>query len=241
VKIFLTFALALILMPLSASAQDFTAAQKETINAMIESYLLENGDKVLKSVNTYQENLAQKQQEAAAARAKDFLNTIEDGAEMPMAGNPDGDITVVEFFDYNCGYCRKALEEIQTVLGEDENVKIIFMDMPILGASSREASKWSLAAMKQGKYFEYHQAIMNHDGEKSEKALMDLAKDVGLDIKKLKKDVTSADIEKMIERNLEQAAELNIRGTPGFIVGGQIFPGYIPAEQMLQIIEEKRG
>lgn len=221
-------------------AQEFTDAQKTEIKKMFDEYLANSGEQVLESVNNYQAELEARDRAEASVKAKKFLETAET-QNLPMAGNPDGDVTMIEFFDYNCGYCRKALDEIQTVLKSDDNVKVIFMDMPILGPSSLEAAKWSLAAQAQGKYFEYHQAIMDHNGEKTPAVLEKLAKDLDLDIEKLKKDKDSADIAKQIEGQIQQARDLGINGTPGFIVAGEVFPGYIPASQIQEIITKARA
>lgn len=224
----------------SAHAQEFTDAQKSEIKKMFDEYLLNSGKNVLESVNKYQAELEEKDRAEASLKAKAFVDKIAD-KNLPMAGNPDGDVTLIEFFDYNCGYCSKALEEIQTVLKKDDNVKVIFMDMPILGPSSAEIAKWSLAAHNQNKYFEYHQAIFDHKGEKSPETLEKIAKDLGLDVKKLKADKDSDDIQKMINDQVKQAQEIGIRGTPGFIVAGELFPGYMPATEILKIIKEARS
>jgi protein-disulfide isomerase len=223
----------------NAKAQEFNDAQKAEIKKMFDEYLANSGEIILKSVNQYQEELQARDKAEAGVKAKKFMSQI-DGQDLPIAGNPKGDVTMIEFFDYNCGYCRKALNEIQTVLKEDDNLKVIFMDMPILSASSTEAAKWSLAAHKQGKYFEYHQAIMDHSGDKNEKTLEKLAKDVGLDVKQLKKDKASDAIAKQIEGQIKKAQDLGIRGTPGFVINGQLFPGYIPAAQIKSVIAEAR-
>ena len=223
----------------NVQAQEFNDAQKAEIKKMFDEYLLNSGEVILKSVNQYQSELAEKDKAAAGKKAKEFMSKIE-GKDLPMAGNAKGDVTIVEFFDYNCGYCRKAFAEIQTVLKDDKNVKIIFMDMPILGPASVEAAKWSLAAHNQDKYFEYHKLVINHNGEKSESALEKIAKDIGLDVKKLKKDKASDKIAKQIEDQVKQAQELGIRGAPGFIINGEVFPGYIPAAQIQDVVAKAR-
>lgn len=224
----------------NAKAQEFTDAQKTEIKKMFDEYLLNSGETILKSVNNYQADLAEQDRVESSKKAEGFIDTLKGKKDLPMAGNPKGDITMVEFFDYNCGYCHKALEEIQKVIKANKDVKIIFMDMPILGPSSLEAAKWALASQVQGKYFEYHQALMSHAGEKNEDVFKKLAKDVGLDVTKLEKDKDNEDITKTLDDNIAQAQEIGIRGTPGFIIAGQLYPGYIPAEQMQQTIEEAR-
>ncbi len=238
----LTLALfsALLLFPTQASAQNLTDAQKTEINEIIKSYITNNGEVILSGVNKYQAELEEHDRKESEEKAKSFLKDMNNKKDLPMAGNPKGDVTMIEFFDYNCGYCRKALEEIKIVLKDDKNLKVIFMDMPILGAPSLEAAKWSLAANKQGKYFEYHQAILNHNGQKNEAALIKLAKEVGLDVEKLKKDKDGEDISKILNDNIEQAQSIGIRGTPGFIIDGQLSPGFVPAGEIKKILIEAR-
>ncbi len=224
-----------------AQAQSLTDAQKAEIKTLFDEYLASSGEQVLKSVNDYQSELARKDQESANEKAAEFSKSLKNNTSLPVIGNPDGDITLVEFFDYNCGYCRRALDELQKVLVDDKNLKVVFMDMPILGPSSKLAAQWSLAAQEQGKYFEYHQAVLNHNGQKDEESLEKIAKDVGLDVKKLKKDAASDGVAKLIDENLGQAQALNIRGTPGFVIAGQIYPGFMPADQIKSILKEQRS
>ena len=219
-------------------AKDFTDKQKAEIQAMFKEYLLNNGQDVIQSVETFQNKKEEASRQEGEERAKIFLSTLSD--DMPMTGNKDGDITLVEFFDYNCGYCRRALEELQKVLDKDDNLKVVFFDMPILGPSSMEVSKWSLAAHKQGKYFEYHQALLNHNGQKDEATLEKITKETGLDVEQLKKDKDDATIARTLEKNVEQAQNMNIRGTPGFIIAGKVYPGYMPASRIESIIAEAR-
>lgn len=237
---FLTLLLISFFFVPNVQAQDFTAEQKKQIKKMFEAYLLENGETVIKSVEKYQNKKEDENRKAASLKAKEFLEKISTNNNLPMTGNKDGDITLIEFFDYNCGYCRRALEELVTVLKTEKNVKIIFFDMPILGPASLEASKWSLAAHKQGKYFEFHQALLNHNGQKDEQSMIKIAEDLKLDIKQLKKDKDSDDINATLEENVAQAQVMDIRGTPGFIINGEIYPGYMPAKQIKEIIKKAR-
>jgi protein-disulfide isomerase len=228
------------LAPATAKADEFTPAQKAELEKMMEEVILKNGENILKAVNQYQADLQERDRKEASKKAAGFLEDLKDEKNLPMAGNKDGDITIVEFFDYNCGYCRQALEELQTVLKEDKNVKVIFFDMPILGPNSRDIAKWALAAHKQGKYFEFHQAIFEHNGEKNKDTLIKLAEDVGLDVKKLRKDKESDEIAETIDEHIATANTMNIRGTPGFIIGDQVYPGFMEAPQILEIIADLR-
>lgn len=229
------------IMPFNAQAAEFTAEQKVEIEKMFAEYLKENGDVVLESVNSYQARMVEEQQEEARLKAANFVDTLKDDKNLTAAGNPKGDVTIVEFFDYNCGYCTRAYNEVATLLEDDKNIRVVFMDMPILGPSSMEASKWSLAAHEQGKYWEYHQAIMDHEGPKEADTLEKLAKDLGLDVKKMKKDKESKEIADQLSKNIEVAQEMGIRGTPGFVIGNRVSPGYIPLDQMKKVIDEARN
>lgn len=221
------------------AAEGFSDAQKAELQIMFKEYILNNGETVIESVEGYQANQEEESRKAASQKAKSFIGDIA-GKNLPMTGNKNGDITLVEFFDYNCGYCRRALDELEKVLEKDDKLKVVFFDMPILGPSSLEVSKWSLAAQKQGKYFEYHKALLNHNGQKTETALEKLAKDAGLDIEQLKKDKDSDEIATTLKNNVEQAQSIGIRGTPGFIINGEVFPGYMPASRIMEIIKDAR-
>lgn len=223
-----------------AKAQEFNDAQKAEIKKMFDEYLMNSGEGILESVNKYQAALEAKDRAEASQNAKNFMEDIANEKNLPMAGNPEGDVTIVEFFDYNCGYCHKALEELVTVLEDDKNIKIIFMDMPILGPSSMVASQWSLAAQNQGKYFEYHQAIMEHKGPKNDEELGKLAQKIGLDVDQMKKDKDSQKIKDLLAKRIQKAQNLGIRGTPGFIIDKELFPGYIPAAQIKEAIAKAR-
>ncbi len=242
-RFFLTSLAILAVLPFTlteAKAQEFSDSQKAEIKNIFDEYLSNSGEKILESVNGYQAKLAEQDRIEASKKAAGFVDTLKDKKGAPMAGNPDGDVTMIEFFDYNCGYCRKALNEIKTVLKDDKNLKVIFIDMPILGPASLEASKWSLAANKQGKYFEYHKALMDHNGQKDKAVFEKLAKEVGLDVKQLAKDKDDESIAKLLDENIAQAQSIGIRGTPGFIVAGELTPGYMPADEIKKIIAKAR-
>ena len=133
------------------------------------------------------------------------------------------------------------MTEVEKILKADDQVKVVFIDMPILGPPSGEAAKWSLAAAKQGKYFEYHKAIMNHSGPKDPANLKKLAEKTGLDAAQMEKDKDSADVQKMISSNLEMARGLGIQGTPGFMIETEVARGFITVDQMQSMITKIRN
>lgn len=233
--------IALTLLAGPAHAQSFSDAQKKDINAMIESYIKENPKALLDSVVKYQEEQAAAEQAKMDEGVKTFVPSLKEHKDLPSIGNKDGDVTIVEFFDYNCGYCKKAYTELQKIIDEDKKVNVILIDLPILGPNSAVVSKWALAAQKQDKYFDYHKALMNFQGQKTDETLEKLAKDAGLDVAKLKKDKDDPAIEKAISRNQELAASVSVQGTPGFIINDQIIRGYMEAAQMKEMIKTARN
>ena len=217
----------------------FTDAQKDAMGAVIKDYLMENPNVIFEAIEAQraqQEADAKKQAEVKILEHIDYLTR----ADAPSVGNPNADVTVVEFFDYNCGYCKRALPDIQKLVKEDPKVRVVFKEMAILGPSSKTAALWSLAAHKQGKYFEYHVALMNHRGAKDEAALMQLGKDAGLDVEKLKADANDPATEKMLEHDMDIARDIGANGTPAFIIGSQFIPGYVGEEGLKSAIAEER-
>lgn len=236
-------ALALLaLAPLSARAED--AAKPLTradVEGIIQDYLAKNPQVVIDAITNFQQKQYADQAKAEAQALGENYGALT-AADMPSAGNPKGDATVVEFFDYNCGYCKRAIKDVLALIDQDKNVRVVFVDFPILSPDSAFAARWALAAQKQGKYFEYHKALMEHPGHIDEKILVEYAKKIGLDEQKLRKDAADdLDIQQRIEKNIDMAQKLGLHGTPAFIIGDSIAKGYIPIEGMKQAIAEVRG
>lgn len=225
----------------NAQAQEaFTDAQKEALNALIADYIKNNPQAIMDSVQAYQVQAQIKAEEEATKKLKDHLPALT-AADMPSAGNKEGDVTVIEFFDYNCGYCKRAFPDIQKALENDPKVRFVFIEMPILGPTSATAAQWALAAQKQGKYFEFHGALMNHRGSKEEPELTKIAKDLGLDVDKMKADAQSQEIIDRINSNMEIVNDLGIRGTPAFIIGKTIVRGYLGEDGLEKAINDERA
>ncbi len=241
-SLLLAFGVFLFALNSSAYAQDegkFTDEQKSELGELIKGYLMDNPQVIMDSVEQYQQAQARDQEKQAGAKVAQHLSYLTD-KDAPAAGNPEGDITVIEFFDYNCGYCKRALPDIQKILENDKNIRFIFREMPVLGPSSLTAAKWSLAAHLQGKYFDYHTALINHRGAKTEPELLKLAKEAGLDGEKMKKDANSSEVKALLDKDMSIARDIGIRGTPAFIVDGELKRGYLGPDGMKQAIEEAR-
>jgi protein-disulfide isomerase len=222
-------------LPSAAAKAEMTKGEVEKI---IESYLMNNGDKILKSVDDYQRKSIQQKTDASI---KQNAEALFNNPRTPIAGNPDGDVTVVEFFDYNCGYCKQAFKDIKKLIENDKNVKIVFKELPILGPTSEVAAKWALAANNQGKYFAFHEKLMSHNGAKSDAFLEEAAKAVGLDVDKIKADIAGTEILLQIERERALATDMAIGGTPAFLVGEELIPGAVSYDTLKQKVDAARA
>jgi len=143
-----------------------------------------------------------------------------------VAGNPNAKITLVEFFDYNCGYCRKAFSKMMTLAAPSSNVRFIFKEFPILSPESEVAAKAAFAAGKQGKYLEFHRAMMSHPGRANEQAIEDVVKQIGLNVDKFHKDLNSPEAAAHVDANLKLGNDLGLDGTPSFIIDGKVIGGW---------------
>ena len=237
-KIYLVPALIAGLLPTATIAADLDRAAVEQI---VKEYIENNPETILDAVESYGRQQQQAEMQAQQEAVKDQLGWLENNDTLPTAGNPDGDVTIIEFFDYNCGYCKKAIGDVMTLLEEDKNLKFVFVDMPILGPTSQLAAKWALAAKKQGAYLEYHVALMESMGMIDKSKLEKIAEKIGLNVKQMQEDAESDEIAKKIAEKSEKAAQMGISGTPAFIIDGQLYGGYIGLDSMREAVAEARN
>ncbi|WP_088347403.1 MULTISPECIES: DsbA family protein [Rhodomicrobium] len=205
-----------------SSAQDaaaFDAKQKDAIRAIVKEYLLEQPE-ILREAIT---ELNKRQEVAATEERKKALATLYKQDSPFSTGS--GKITLVEFFDYNCGYCRKAFDNLVGVANQEKDVRVVFVEFPILSEGSRVASQAAIASTKQGKYFPFHQGLMKYKGEVKEDVVFKVAAEVGLDVEKLKADMKLPEVDALIEKNLELGTAMGVQGTPAIFVGDEAIPG----------------
>lgn len=158
----------------------------------------------------------------------------------PVAGDPSGSVSIVEFFDYNCPYCRKAAQVLTSARAAEVGLRIVYKEFPILGAGSTFAAKAALAAQRQGKYLQFHQALMAHTGSLAEASTLQVARDVGLDAARLKQDIEDPEIARAIERNLNLGNELRITGTPSWVIGEDIVRGLVDWPTLQNLVAKQR-
>ena len=228
--------------PISA-AEELSAAQQERIQAMIREYILKNPELIIESLRGYEDKHRQASEEEAKKAIAANRDALEKNPFSPVAGNPQGDVTIVEFFDYRCGYCKKALPAVQELLKTDKNVRMVFKEFPILGPDSLIAARAALAVWKiaPAKYLPFHLALMESRGELSEGRVLEIAKKVGIDPEKLEPAKADPEIDATIERNHELARTLQISGTPAFVVGGRLVPGAVDVATLRELVEAARS
>ena len=211
----------------------FNNTQKEEINALIRDYILTNPEIIPEAV----EVLRSRQSANALSQSDELL--YNDGYSF-VAGNADADVTIVEFYDYNCGYCKQVPEVFAKLLEEDDDVRIIFKELPILAESSEFAAIAAMASMKQNKFLDFHSALMKNKRALTEDLILQIARDSGVDEALLIKDMADPEIESNIMKTKYLVQVLGISGTPGFVIGDQIIPGYISYDQLRDIVDKQR-
>jgi protein-disulfide isomerase len=235
----------LILLLLGASfparAGDPSPAEVETIQKVVRDYLKAHPEVLIEALQEYQANQDAKKADQArqtiAAASEELLKD----ATNPTAGNPKGDVTLVEFFDYRCPYCKAVAPDLEKAISADGNVRLIYKEFPILGPQSLVASKAALAAVAQDKYLPFHDKLLAFKGNLDDVAIYSLAADAGLDVARLKADMEKPEIKDQIDRNYHLAEKLNIQGTPAFIIGSQLLPGAASAEDLAAAFKQARG
>ncbi len=209
--------------------------KEQEIENIIKEYILENPEILIESLEKFTANQKEKEQKSFVNILNNFYDT-KVYESLPRIGNMDSKLIIIEFVDYNCGYCKKTLSTISKLMKNFDNIQIVFIDYPILSETSEIAARASLAANEQNAYFEYHSILLNNTKSINESILYKIAKELSLDIEKFKKDISSEKIKNNIIKNIKFANSLKIKGTPTFIIGKQILPGAYDYEKLKKII-----
>ena len=233
------------IMTAPARAQDasFNDDQRRAIGEITREYLMRNPE-VLQDVMAELErrrNEAQAKSQVEVLRAE--RDKIFNSPDDYVVGNPQGDVTLVEFLDYNCPYCRKAASEVKALVKADPKLRVVLKEFPVLGPQSLEASRVALAAkpqLKGGRLLEFHMKLMDLRGQVNGERAKAVAKEMGLDMVRLEKDVESADGRTILENNAALADKLGITGTPAFLIGEQLIPGAVGLEPLRQAVANMR-
>jgi protein-disulfide isomerase len=220
--------------------QSFDQRQEQDIESIVHRYLLKNPEVVYQALVSWQAQQEQAEKVAAQQNIAPNADALFNRASDPIFGNPNGDVVMVEFFDYRCGYCKRVTPGLMDMLAKDGNVKLVMKEFPILGPDSVVAARAALAARKQGKYNDLHMALIKTKGALNEGIIMKIASSIGIDTDQLKSDMNDPAIQQEIAETRALAQALKINGTPAFVFSDQVVPGAISPEQMQQHVDRIR-
>lgn len=206
-------------------AKTFSAEEKAGLGKVIREYLLANPELLYEVQMAYEAKMEKIQAEKIKTAIKSNAKELYRDPDAPSVGDPKADVTVVEFFDYNCGFCKRGFPQVAELVEQDKKVRVVFKDLPILSKGSEEASRVALAAKKQGKYWDIHRALLQHHGAVNGATALKIAAKIGLDVEKIKKDMDSPEITAEIDGVRKLAQKMGINGTPHFLVGDRTIPG----------------
>jgi len=225
---------------LAQSGDALSEAQADAVRALIRETLIENPEIIAEALEVYQQRQQAAEADRARAAIKEHRAALEQADDADVIGNPDGDVTVVEFSDYQCGYCKRVLPGLVDAVDSDGNVRLVIHELPILGPASVMAARAAEAARRQGLYPSFHVALMAIKGELTEEAVMQTAAGVGLDTEQLRKDMADPALDEAFQRNIELARALGVTGTPAFVIGNELLPGAVSKAELEARIEAVR-
>ncbi|HEV2674394.1 MAG TPA: DsbA family protein [Aliidongia sp.] len=233
--------LALALFPLRSQAADgLTPAQTDQVNKLIHDYFMNNPKALIDAIEHAEASMKQEEQSEAKTALQSHREELDHDPTSPVLGNAKGDVTIVEFFDYRCPYCKVTAPTLQTLIAQDPKVRVVMKEFPILGKESVFASRVALVAKKHGKYAEFHQAMFALKTKVDDAQTLEVAKSIGLDPAQVKKEAESSDIDAILKNNYDLAKALNVSGTPAFVIGDTLLPGAVELKDFQDAVAAAR-
>jgi protein-disulfide isomerase len=240
----LAVAIAICGAPVASNAQEFSSTQKSAIEKIIKDYLVANPElleEMSAELQKRQSAAEVAKHEAAVAKHADAIFKSPRGV---IIGNRDGDVNFVEFFDYNCGYCKKAMSDMLDLMKSDPKLRVVLKEFPVLGPGSVEAAQVAIAVRMQDptgkKYLDFHQKLLGARGQADKARALAAAKEAGLDMAKLEKDLASPEVRATLEENFKIAEDMGLNGTPSYVIGKDVVVGAVGLEGLSKKISEAR-
>jgi protein-disulfide isomerase len=231
-------------LPQTASAQDFSPAQRTSIESIVREYLIAHPEVLQEAMSELEKRQAVAEVEKHKAAVKEHSKALFFSPRQVTLGNPGGNVTFVEFFDYNCGYCKRAMDDMLTLLKDDSKLKVVLKEFPVLGPGSVEAAQVAVAVRMQDpggkKYLAFHQKLLGGRGQADKARALAVAKDVGLDMGRLEKDMGSAEVKATLQEDFKLAEALGMNGTPSYVIGDTVVVGAIGLEGLQEKINTAR-
>ena len=224
------------------SAAELTTEQRKAIEGVVESYLLRNPEVIERAMEALEAKREAAKEIAATAAVEKYRRDLFEQPATPVGGNVDGDVTLVEFFDYRCGVCRRVHPVVGELIASDGKLRRVYIEWPILGPESVFAARAALASRHQGssKYLRYHDLMMESRGRLDRGKVLALAEKAGLDRQRLERDLGKPDIARIINRSYAIADALSLNGTPSFVIGGKVIRGARDLETMRRLVADAR-
>lgn len=238
----LSAALVAFALPQTSRAAEFSKAQTTEIEQIVRDYLLKNPEVLEEALQELQKRRqaaeAAKSKEAVKVHAKQLYNS----QDQAVFGNPNGNVTFVEFFDYNCPYCKRAMGDMLALMKSDPDLKVVLKEFPVLGEGSVEAARVAFAVRRQApkRYLEFHTKLLGGRGRANEARALAVAKEMGLDIARIRKDMKSPEVDKALQQDFGLAQALGLNGTPSYVVGDEIIVGAVGLDTLKQKIARAR-
>jgi protein-disulfide isomerase len=227
----------------AARAQGFTAQQKAEFGALVKDYLVRNPEVIQEALVELEKRQKDAEKTAMRQTLSELSGALVNSPRNIVLGNPQGDVTLVEFFDYNCGYCKRSLTDLRELIKADPRLRVVIRDFPVLGQDSVEASFVAVAAKQQIKperYFEFHQKLLESKGRVGKERAIQVAKEFGVDAARLTKDLDSPDVRAAVEETMQMADALKLQGTPAFVVGDEIIFGAVGTDPLRKAVAAVR-
>jgi protein-disulfide isomerase len=229
--------------PALAQTNALSEPQKKEVQKLVREFLLTNPEVIQEAIVELERRQQEAQKNAQASALISERNTLLHSPRGNLVGNPSGDVTLVEFFDYNCGYCKRALADVRTLMKSDPKLRVVLKDFPVLGPESVEASRVSLAVKQQisgEKLFDYHTRVMETRGRVNGERAIAVAREMGLDMARLQKDLDHAEVRASLQENATLGDKLGLTGTPAFVIGDEVISGAVGLDPLRRIVASTR-
>jgi protein-disulfide isomerase len=237
-------ACAVLTSPQALRAQNFTDQQKTELGAIIRDYLLKNPEVLQDAMAELEKRQAVAEAEKSKAAVKNNAHALFDSSHQVVVGNPQGDVTLVEFFDYNCGYCKRALTDMMELIKDDGKLRVVLKEFPVLGPGSVEAAQVAVAARMQDKsgkkYLDFHQRLLGGRGQADRAKALAAAKEAGFDMARLERDLASPEVKATLDESMKLADQLGVNGTPSYVVGNDLVIGAVGAAALKDKVKAAR-
>ncbi|MEZ5788568.1 MAG: DsbA family protein [Xanthobacteraceae bacterium] len=228
----------------TASAESFSTDQRKEIEEIVRGYLLRNPEVLQEVLIELEKRQSAAEAEKAKAAVKNNATLLFESPRHVVVGNPKGDVTLIEFFDYNCGYCKRALADLVDLMKGDPNLRVVLKEFPVLGEGSVDAAKVAIAAHMQDKsgkkYFDFHQKLLGNRGPVNKARALAVAKEVGFDVARIERDMASDEVKATIAESMKLAEALGLNGTPSYVIGDNVVIGAVGHDALKQKVNWAR-